>query len=57
MNGDLFATITVTGDAFPTVVGADGQPLSDEEANALQAVWLLFAGAGDFFEDLVDPAL
>ena len=57
VNGDLFATITVTGDAFPTVVGADGQPLSDEEANALQAVWLLFAGAGDFFEDLVDPAL
>jgi hypothetical protein len=51
VNGDLFATITVTGDAPPVIVGADGQPLSEAEQAALLAIWYMFA-EGFFFEDL-----
>lgn len=55
VNGDLFATISVTGDAVPVIVGADGQPLSSEEQATLLAIWALFANGFDFFEDLTDP--
>jgi hypothetical protein len=57
VNGDHFATITVTGDAPPVIVGADGQPLSEAEQAALLAIWYMFAEGFDFFEDLVDPAI
>jgi hypothetical protein len=55
VNGDLFATITVTGDTPPVIVGADGQPLSEAEQAALLAIWYMFAEGLDFFEDVVDP--
>jgi len=55
VNGDLFATITLTGDAPPTIVGADGQPLSQAEQDAMWAIWYVFAQGFDFFEDLTDP--
>ena len=55
VNGDLFATITVTGEALPTLVGAGGQPLSQAEQDVLWAIWYIFAQGFDFFEDLTDP--
>jgi len=55
VNGELFATITVTGEAPPVIVGADGQPLSEAEQAALMAIWFMFYQGFDFFEDLTDP--
>jgi hypothetical protein len=55
VNGDPFATITVTQGAEPVITGADGQPLSAEELQALQEIYLVFLGGFDFFEDLLDP--
>lgn len=56
VNGDPFATITVNS-TTATIVGADGQPLSQEELDALEGVWGMFAEGFDFFEDLFDPVL
>jgi hypothetical protein len=55
VNGDPFATITVTQGAEPVITGADGEPLSEEELHALQEIYLVFLGGFDFFEDLLDP--
>ena len=55
VNGDLFATITVTGGAGPVIQGADGQPLSEADQGVLLAIWAMFADGFDFFEDLIDP--
>ena len=55
VNGDLFATITVTGDAAPVIVGANGQPLTEAEQAMMLAIWHMFAEGFDFFEDLTDP--
>jgi hypothetical protein len=55
VNGDPFATITVTQGAEPVITGADGQPLSEEELHALQEIYLVFLGGFGFFEDLLDP--
>ncbi len=55
VNGDPFATITVSGGSEPVITGADGQPLSEEELHALQEIYLVFLGGFDFFEDLLDP--
>jgi hypothetical protein len=55
VNGDPFATITVTQGADPVITGADGQPLTEEELHALQEIYLVFLGGFDFFEDLLDP--
>ena len=57
VNGDLFATITVTGDAAPVIVGADGQPLSEAERAAMLAIWVLFTEGFDFIEDFMDPVI
>jgi hypothetical protein len=53
VNGDLFATIDVTAGADPVFTGADGQPLSGAELEALRDVFELFDGGLDFFESLV----
>ncbi len=55
VNGELYATITVAAGESPVITGADGEPLSEQEMDALQAVWGVFLGGFDFFEDLVDP--
>ena len=55
VNGDPFATITVTSGAEPVITGADGEPLTAEELQALQEIYLVFLGGFDFFEDLLDP--
>jgi hypothetical protein len=55
VNGDPFATITVTQGAEPVITGADGEPLSEEELQVLQEIYLVFLGGFDFFEDLLDP--
>jgi hypothetical protein len=55
VNGDLFATITVSGDAPPVIAGAGGQPLSQAEQALMLAIWAMFAEGFDFFEDLTDP--
>jgi hypothetical protein len=55
VNGDPFATIAVSQGEDPVVTGTDGEPLSEEELETLQAVFLIFLGGFDFFEDLLDP--
>lgn len=55
VNGDPFAIITVNGTGQAVITGADGQPLTDEELEALQGVFGMFANGFDFFEDLTDP--
>ena len=57
VNGDPFATITVTQGAEAVITGADGQPLSEEELHTLEEIYLVFLGGFDFFEDLWDPIL
>jgi len=55
VNGELFATITLSQGQQPVIAGADGEPLSEEELEALEAVFAVFAGGFDFMEDLLDP--
>jgi hypothetical protein len=55
VNGDPFAVITVSGTASPVLTGADGQPLSEAEQDAMWGIWYIFAQGFDFFEDLTDP--
>jgi hypothetical protein len=55
VNGDLFATIAYSQGEQPVITGADGQPLSQAELEALQDVFALFMQGFDFFEDLFDP--
>jgi hypothetical protein len=55
VNGELFATITVTQDQQPVIAGADGEPLTQEELEALEAVFGVFAGGFDFMFGLLAP--
>ena len=55
VNGNLFATITLNGNAEPVVTGAGGQPLTEEELATVRAVFAIFIEGGDIFEDLTDP--
>jgi hypothetical protein len=55
VNGELFATITTSESQPPVITGADGEPLSEAELEALQAVYAVFLEGFDFFEDLLDP--
>jgi hypothetical protein len=55
VNGEPFATITVTQGSDPVITGADGQALTQEELQALQDIYQVFLGGFDFFEDLLDP--
>jgi hypothetical protein len=57
VNGDPFATITVTQGSEPVITGADGQALTEEELQTLQDIYQVFLGGFDFFEDLWDPIL
>jgi hypothetical protein len=55
VNGDLFATISMTGTGTGTITGAGGQPLTAAEQDALEDVFGLFANGFDWFGDLTDP--
>jgi hypothetical protein len=54
LNGQLFAT--VTGDAEnPTILSADGDPLTPREMHVLHHIVDVVEDVFDFLEDLVDP--
>lgn len=55
VNGEAFATITFADGSEPVIAGADGEPLTQDELEALQNVFMMFLGGFDFFEDLLDP--
>jgi hypothetical protein len=55
VNGEPFATITVPDVGEAVITGADGEPLTEEELNTLQQIFLAFYGGFDFIEDLFDP--
>jgi hypothetical protein len=57
VNGELFATITVSTGGLPVVTGATGAPLTAEEQATVRAVFEVFIQGGDFFENLTDPIL
>ena len=54
VNGEPFATIT-TSASGSTITGADGQPLSQEELQALERVFAVFVQGFLFFGDLMTP--
>jgi hypothetical protein len=55
VNGELFATVTTSQGGDPVITGADGQPLTQAELEALEALFYVFIEGFDFFEDLLDP--
>jgi hypothetical protein len=55
VNGELFATISYSQSTEPVITGADGQPLSAEELEALQKVFEVFIQAFIFADDLLNP--
>jgi hypothetical protein len=55
VNGDPFATIEVSQGSEAVITAADGEPLSEDELETLEAVFVVFLGGFDFFEDLLDP--
>jgi hypothetical protein len=55
VNGELFATIAYTQGQEPVITGAEGQPLTEEELEALRNVFQVFIEGFDFVEDLIDP--
>jgi hypothetical protein len=55
VNGELFATVTTAEGSDPVITGADGQPLTQAELEALEALFYVFIEGFDVFEDLLDP--
>ncbi len=55
VNGELFATVTVSPEAEPVFTGADGQPLSGDELEALRDIFVVIGGGISFFGELIDP--
>ena len=55
INGTPFATITSTAGAVPVITGADGQPLAQDELDALQRVFEFAGGAFVAFDQLLAP--
>jgi hypothetical protein len=56
VNGDLFATITVTAAGDPVITGASGTPLTPEELESLQHVFEFTGGWFTAFDQLMAPA-
>jgi hypothetical protein len=54
VNDQLFATIKGTSPDIQ-ILGADGQPLSEEELHALRELFRLPARVFSFFQDLLHP--
>jgi hypothetical protein len=57
VNGDTFATMTLAngGEVEPTLVGAGGEPLTEEEQATLMQIFEWFAGAIFVFAALLGP--
>jgi hypothetical protein len=55
VGGATFATITATGTADPVITGADGQPITDEDAAALRGIFELTSQAFSAFDQLLTP--
>lgn len=55
VNGNPFATITVVGSNPPVIAGDDGQPLTDEDINALEGIFEITDGAFTSFDRLFLP--
>jgi hypothetical protein len=55
INGTSFATITSTVGAEPVIAGAGGQPLAQDELDALQRVFEFAGGSFAAFDQLVAP--
>jgi hypothetical protein len=55
VNGEPFATITTSGSEPPVVTGADGEPLTEAELQALEEVLAIFVQGSTFFGDLMIP--
>jgi hypothetical protein len=55
VNGELFATITTSGSEPPVITGADGEPLTEAELQALEEVFAIFLQGFLFFGDLMIP--
>jgi hypothetical protein len=55
INGTPFATITAAAGAEPVISGADGQPLTPEELEALQQLFEFSGGAFLAFDQLLAP--
>jgi hypothetical protein len=55
VNGALFATITVSEGEAPVIEGADGEPLTEAELNALAALAAVFTEGFGFFAELLAP--
>jgi hypothetical protein len=56
-NGNTFATISVDSfdDESPTILNAQGQPLTNAQREMLEDIMDWFEDAFDFYEDLLDP--
>jgi hypothetical protein len=55
VNGELFATVTTSEGADPVITGADGQPLTEAELQALEELFHVFIEGFDFFGGLLEP--
>lgn len=57
VNDDLFATIAVESfdDEDPTILNAQGEPLTEQQREMLEEIMDWFEEAFDFYEDLLDP--
>ena len=55
VNGELFATITRSGSEPWAITGADGEPLTEAELQALAEVFAIFLQGFLFFGDLMTP--
>jgi hypothetical protein len=53
--GRTFATITVTGTAEPVITGADGLPITEEDAAALRGIFEITTGAFISFDQMLAP--
>ena len=55
VNGNVYATVTATGVGDPVITGANGQPLSDEDAGALQNLFDMTGDAFISFDAMIMP--
>lgn len=53
--GRTFATITATGGADPVITGADGLPITEEDAAALRSIFELTLEAFVSFDQMIAP--